>query len=84
MVKDARCVDCLETEIFIVKVTNKQRLCGEGVWLDVNVCSCDRLQEARFADVRVTTDQQRPSIRIDTWQSTKMLPNLFKIDQRIS
>src|SRR2546421_1805461 len=83
MVQDAWCVNCLETKVFVVKVANKQRLCCKGIWLDVNICSCNGLQETRFANVRITTDQQSPGIWIDAGQSAQVLANLLQVDKRI-
>ena len=46
MVKNPRGIDDLESEIFVVKVTNKQALCREAIRLYVDIGSCDALQKA--------------------------------------
>ena len=76
MVEDTRRIDCLETEVFVVKVTNIQTLCGERVGLNIYIGAGDALEETRLSDVGVTADQERPRVGVNGGETAQMLADL--------
>jgi hypothetical protein len=56
VVEDTRGVDGLESQHLVVKVTDEKTLCGESIGLDVDIGPGDTLEERRFADIGITTD----------------------------
>lgn len=83
MVKDTGGVDGLESQVLVVKVTNKQTLGGESVGLDIHVGAGDASEEARLSNVGVTADKQGPGVGVDGRKTTKMLADLVKIQKGI-
>jgi hypothetical protein len=76
-------IDGLESQILVIKVTNKQTLGGESIGLDIHVGAGDASEEARLANVGVTADEQGPGVGVDGRKTTKMLADLIQIQQRI-
>jgi hypothetical protein len=83
VVQDTRRINGLEAQHFVVEVTDKKRLGCEGVRLDIHIGARDGLEEGRFADIGVATNHQRASVRVNGWQTAKMLSDLFEVDERI-
>jgi hypothetical protein len=83
MVQDSGSVDGLEAQVLVIKVSDEQTLGRKRIRLNVNICSSDALQKARFANIGIAADQKRPRVRVDRGKTTKMLSNLLKIQQRI-
>ena len=83
MVQDSRRIDGLEAEVLVVKMAYKERFGGKSVWLDVNICSCDASQEARFSDVGITADEESTCVWVYSWKTAEMLPDLLQVDERI-
>lgn len=83
MVQDTGSVDGLKSQHLVVKVTDEQTLGGEGVWLNVDVGTRNVLEETRLSDVGVTADEECSGVRIDGWETTKMLSDLFEVEKRI-
>ena len=83
VIQDTRSIDCLESQVLVVKVTHKQALGGESVRLDVDVCPRDATQEARLANVGISADEEGSGVGIDRRQTPKMLPHLVEVQKRI-
>lgn len=83
MVEDTRGINSLEPEVLVVEMTDEQALGCEGVWLDVDIGPRDASEEARLANIGVAADQQRTGVWVDGRQTTKMLPDLIEVEQRI-
>ena len=83
VVEDTWGIDRLKPQHFVVEVSNEEGFGSECIWLYIDIRSRDVFEKARFAHVRVAADQERPSVGIDSWQTTQMLAYLFKIQQRI-
>ena len=83
VVEHAGGVDGLEAKVLVVEVADEEALGREGVRLHVHVGAGDGPEEARLADVRVATDQQRPGVRVDRGQAAEVLAHLLEVEQRI-
>ena len=75
-------VSYLPAKVLKVCVTNKERLCGKGVWLHLDVCSCDLVDKARFAHVGKPGDEEGPCVWIDGWETRQVLPDLLEVLER--
>ena len=62
---------------------HKERFCRERVRLDVDVRARDLVDERRFADVRIATDEEGARVRVDGWQTRYVLPDLLEVRQGI-
>lgn len=51
--------------------------------LDIDIGTGDLVDETTFSDIRVATDQERPGVRVDSWQTRDVLPDLLEIGQRV-
>lgn len=83
MVKDTRSINCLESQVLIVEMSDEQALSGESIWLDIDISSGNALQETRLSDIRITADQERAGVWVDRWKTAQMLSNLVKIQKGI-
>ena len=54
MIKNTRRVNNLPSHISIVKVTDEEGFGGESVWLNINICPSNFVDEGGFSNVRVT------------------------------
>ncbi len=73
-VSNARRIDDLISECFIVGMTHIKSSGGEGERLHLNISLSDAIHEAGLADVRKATHQQGPLIRVYGRQSSHVLP----------
>jgi hypothetical protein len=76
-------IDGLESQVLVVKVTNKQTLGGESVGLDIHIGAGDASEEAGLSNVGVTADEQGPGVGVDGRKTAEMLADLVEIQQRI-
>lgn len=76
-------INCLESQILVIEMSNEQTLGCESIRLNINVCSSDAFQETGLANVWVTTDEKRPGVRIDRRKTTKMLSDLIEVEKRV-
>lgn len=83
MVEDTRGINGLESQILVIKVTDKQTLGGEGVGLDIHIGARDASEEAGLANIGVTADEQGPGVGVDGGETAKMLANLVQIQKRV-
>ena len=60
-------------------MSNVQRLSCEWVRLDIDISTCDGINETGFADIWVASDHECTFEWVDRRQSCKMLADLFKI-----
>ncbi len=58
-------------------MSDKERLCGEGVGLDFDVCAGDLVDEAGLAHVGKPGDQDGAGVRVDRRKTAQMLPDLI-------
>ena len=79
MVQNSGRVDHLPSEIAVVHVPDKQRLCGEGVWLNLDVCTGHFVHEARLSHVGEATNNDGPRVGVDGRQTGEMLPHLLQV-----
>ena len=83
VVQDAWCVHHLPAQVAVVQVTHKQRLCGEGVRLDLNVGPRDLVHEAGLADVGEPADEDGASVGVDGGEPGQVLPHLLQVLQAL-
>lgn len=83
MIQNTRGIDGLKSQVLVVEMSNEQTLGCERIWLDIDIGSCDTLQEARFSDVRVSADEEGSGVGINGGETTQMLSHLIEIDQGI-
>jgi hypothetical protein len=84
VVQDTGGVDNLPSQVLVVHVSDKERLCGESIRLDIDVGSSDLVDETTLADIGVTADQKCSSIRVDSGQTVHVLPDLFEVLEGLS
>lgn len=65
VVEDTWCIDNLPTQVLVVEMTDKEGFCGESVWLHVDICARDLVDEGGLADVGISTDQECTGIWVD-------------------
>ena len=65
MVKDAWRIDHLPASILIVCVTDEEVLSGERIGLDIDICICNIIDEARLADIGEACDDKRACISVN-------------------
>lgn len=83
MVQDTRCVDDLPASIIIVQMADKEGFGGEGIGLNIDICSGDFVHEAGFADVGVAAADESSGRRVDSRQTAHVLSDLFEVGQRV-
>lgn len=81
--RDTRGVDDLESQVLVIEMPDEQTLGGESIRLNIDIGTGDAAQEAGLSDVRVTANQQSPSVGINRWQTTQVLADLLQVDERI-
>ena len=81
MVEQPGRVNDLPAQILVVRVSDKERLGGEGVWLDLDVGARDRVDERRLADIGEARDDERACVGVDGREAGQMLTHLFEICQ---
>jgi hypothetical protein len=82
VVENAGRVDDLPAQVLVLGVAHKERLCGEGVRLDLDVCARDLVDEARLAHVREPGHKERSRVGVDRGQTREMLADLLEVGQR--
>lgn len=60
-------------------MADEQALGSESVGLDIDIGSGDAAQETRFADIRVSANQESAGSRINRGKPTKMLADLIEV-----
>lgn len=83
VVQNTRRVDDLPSQVLVIQMTNEQRLGGEGVRLDIHVRAGDLVNEGRFADVGVSTDDEGSGIGVDGGETGDMLTDLLEVRKRV-
>ena len=83
MIENTRSVNGLESQIFVIKMTDEQTLGSEGVGLDINIGTGNASQETRLANIGISTDEEGSSVGVDGRQTTKMLTHLIQIHEGI-
>jgi len=74
-------INDLVPEILVISMTNKEGFGGESIRLDVNISSGDLVHKRTLANIRVTTNQDSTSVRIDGRKPSHVLPDLLEISQ---
>ena len=83
MVQNSWRINDLPSHVSIVQVSNKQRLGGESIRLDIYIRTSDLVDERRFADIGVSTDQEGSSGRVYSGKTGDMLTDLLKVSERV-
>lgn len=83
VVQNSGGINSLETEVFVIEMTDEQALSGEGVGLNIDVCAGDIAQEAGLSDVGVSTNQESTSVGVDRGQTTQVLADLLQVDEGV-
>ena len=79
VVQDPWRVHHLPAKVAVVQVTHKQRLGGEGVRLDFDVCPRDLVHEAGLPDVWEPAHEDGAGVGIDGGEPGEVLPHLLKV-----
>ena len=82
MVEDTWSVDNLPTRIFVIGMSHKQVLSGEGIRLNINISIRNIIDEARLSDIGEASDDECASVGVNCGQSAQMLPDFLKVAQR--
>lgn len=77
MVQDSRCINDLPSQVLVIQVSNKEGLCGERVWLDINVRSSDLVNEGGLSDVGVAADEEGTGVGINGGETGDVLAHLL-------
>lgn len=83
MVQHTGGIYCLKSEVLVIEMTNEQAFGCERIWLNVDICSADALQEARLAHIWMAAHQKGSGVRIDRGKTTKMLTDLVEVEKGI-
>ena len=83
MVQDAWSVDNLPAQIFVVQMTDKERLGCECIWLNIDIGTGNFVNEGRLSDVWVATNQKCAGVGIYGRKSRNVLPDLLEVCKRI-
>lgn len=83
MVQHSRGVNDLPSKVLVVHVSNKETLGRESVRLNVDVGSGYFVDEGRFSDVGVTTDEESSGRRVDGRETGHVLSDLLEVGERI-
>lgn len=81
VVQDTGGIDDLPSEVLVVEMAHEEGFGGEGVRLNIHICSSDLVHKARLADIGVTTAQQCSGGRVNGGETAHVLPDLFQIGQ---
>jgi hypothetical protein len=76
-------VDGLESQVLVVKVTDVQRLGGEGVGRHLDIGAGDGLEETRLSDVGETAEEQGTGVRVDGGQTAQVLADLIQVGETV-
>jgi hypothetical protein len=79
VVEDTWGVDDLPATVLVVSVTDKERLGGEGVGLDLDISASELVHETTLSDVGVATEKERSGVGVDGRKTRKMLTHLFEV-----
>ena len=83
MIKNTRRINNLPSHISIVKVTDEEGFGGESVWLNINICPSNFVDEGGFSNVRVTANEKGTGCRVDSGETRDVLPDLFEVGKGI-
>ena len=79
MIKYSRCINNLPSQILVIQMPHKQRLCGERVGLDIDICASDFVDEGGFSDVGIAANEESAGIGVYGWETGYMLADLFEV-----
>jgi hypothetical protein len=77
MIKDTWSINNLPSQVFIIKVTDEERFGRECVWLDIDICAGDFVNEGGFPNIGVSTNEKCPGIGVDGREAGNVLANLL-------
>ena len=81
VVEDSRGINDLPPHVTVIKVTDEERLGGEGVRLDVDVRASNLVNEGRLADIGVAADEECTGGRIDIGETGNVLTDLLEVGE---
>ena len=83
MIQHSRGIDNLPSEVLVVHVTDKERLGGESVGLNVDIRSSDLVDKGRLSNVRVSADEESSGSGVDGRKTGHVLSDLLEIGEGI-
>jgi hypothetical protein len=66
----------------VICVTNKERLCGERVRLNLNIGASELVHEAGLSDVGVSAHQEGSGVGVNVRKTGHMLSDLLEVFER--
>lgn len=79
MVEDSGSVDNLPARVLVISMTDEKTLSSEGIWLNINVCIGQVINQTRFTNIGEPSKNEGPGIGVNSWKSTQMLSDFFQI-----
>lgn len=81
-IQDTWCVNHLPPHVLVVHMADVQALGGERIWLYLNICARNAVDEGRFPHVGIPTHKKCSSVWVYGGQPRHVLSHLLQISQR--
>lgn len=83
MIQNPWSINDLPSQILVIEMAHEERLGGERIGLDFDVCTGDFVDEGGFADVGVAADDECSGAGIYGGETGEMLADLFEVGEGV-